>query len=63
MQQPTMKVAAGLQVLAPVIRDLINNPKRLELGRCSPREFEQAKAALDWIEMVANLRETRANSY
>lgn len=63
MEQPSKKVEAGLRVMIPVLHELINDPKRLDFGRCTPREFEQVKEALNWLAVVARRRERRANRF
>jgi hypothetical protein len=63
MEQPSKKIEAGIRVVIPVLYDLINDPKRLEFGRCTPHEFEQVKEALNWLAIVANRRERRRNTF
>lgn len=63
MEQPSKKVEAGLQTMIPVLHELVNNPNRLEFGRCTPREFEQVKEALNWLVIVAKRRGRRRNTF
>lgn len=63
MEQPSKKVEAGIRTMIPVLHELINDPKRLDFGRCTPREFEQVKEALNWLCIVAGRRERRRNTF
>lgn len=63
MEQPSKKVEAGLRTIVPILTEMVVDPKRLELGRCSPREFDQVREALNWLRVVANRRERRRNTF
>lgn len=63
MEQPSKKVESGLRLIIPVLHDLINDPNRLDFGRCTPKEFEQVREAANWLYIVANRRQQRANRF
>lgn len=63
MEQPSKKIETGLRIMIPILDELVNDPNRFEFGRCTPREFEQVKEALNWLKVVAVQRERRRNTY
>ncbi len=56
MEKPTEKQRRGLEVLVPVLDAMLDAPSTNDFQHCTPREIEQAAAALAWIRSVAFAR-------